>query len=552
MKTAIRLYILILIASSPLLMLTSCNRHQKVDLIILNAKVYTSDSAFSVKEAVAVSDGKIVFVGTTAEIKQLYESDSTIDLKGKTMLPGLMDAHCHFKGLAEGLVRWVDLKGTKSFEEVINRIREFHSQHPNQWILGRGWDQNDWDIKTFPSKDLLDKEFDSIPVALTRVDGHAMLANSCLLHQVGITAKTKVSGGEIMLTNGQPNGMLIDNAMGLITPHIPALSNELLEQGLLKAQEVCFSLGLTSVVDAGLEYNEIQLIDKLQKSGQLKIRIDAMLSPSEENISNYLQNKPYKTDRLRVGSIKFYADGALGSRGALLIDPYADDEHKCGLRIENPDHFQTYCEMAYKSGFQVNTHAIGDSAVRLMLQVYSSVLKSKNDRRWRIEHAQVVHPADFDLFGKYSIIPSVQPTHATSDMYWAAQRLGNERIKNAYAYKRLLMQNGWMPLGTDFPIESVNPIYTFYAATQRKDLQGFPDTGFQIENALSQQEALYGMTIWAAQASFLEKEIGSIEVGKAADFTVLDTDILTTEPANIPLTKVNCVFISGECVFKTN
>jgi predicted amidohydrolase YtcJ len=208
--------------------------------------------------------------------------------------------------------------------------------------------------------------------------------------------------------------------------------------------------------------------------------------------------------------------------------------------------------MAYKSGFQVNTHAIGDSAVRLMLQLYSSVLKGKNDRRWRIEHAQVVHPNDFQLFADYSIIPSVQPTHATSDMYWAAQRIGNERIKSAYAYKNLLIQNGWMPLGTDFPIESVNPIYTFYAATQRKDLQGFPDTGFQVENALSPQEALYGMTIWAAKASFLETEIGSIEVGKAADFTVLDTDILTTEAANIPLTKVSWVFISGECVFKLN
>lgn len=535
-----------------IVMTTSCKHRQKVDLIMVNGKVYTSDSLFSIKEAIAVSGGKIVFVGSSAEIDQLYQSDSILDLKGQTVLPGLMDAHCHFKGLAEGLIRWVDLKGTKSFEEVLQRVRDFHAAHPNQWILGRGWDQNDWAEKRFPTKDMLDKEFDSIPIALTRVDGHAMLVNSSLLKLAGITTSTKTNGGEIMLTNGQPNGMLIDNAMGLITPHIPALSDELLEQGLLKAQAVCFSLGLTSVVDAGLEFNEIQLIDKLQKTGQLKIRVDAMLSPTDENISTYLQNKPYQTERLRVGSIKFYADGALGSRGALLLDPYADDEHKSGLRIENPDYFQTYCEMAYKSGFQVNTHAIGDSAVRLMLQVYSNVLKSKNDRRWRIEHAQVVHPNDFHLFADFSIIPSVQPTHATSDMYWASQRLGNERVKNAYAYKKLLMQNGWLPLGTDFPIESVNPIYTFYAATQRKDLQGYPDNGFQIENALSPQEALYGMTIWAAKASFLENEIGSIESGKSADFTIIDTDILTTDAANIPLTKVNRVFIAGECVFKSN
>lgn len=541
---------LALTVSSFLLMMASCSHRQDVDLIVVNAKVYAVDSTFSIKESFAVLKGKIVEIGTTDQINDRYKSDSVLDLQGKTVLPGLIDAHCHFKGFAEGLIRWVDLKGTKSFDEVLERIRQFHAQHPKQWILGRGWDQNDWTEKTFPTKELLDTEFDTVPVALTRVDGHAMLVNSKVLQLAGIDSQTKIRGGDIQLTNGQPNGMLIDNAIELITPLIPALSEELLMQGLLHAQEVCFSYGLTAVVDAGLEYHEIQLIEKLQKSGQLKIRIDAMLSPTPENMTQFVEKGPYKTERLRVGSLKLYADGALGSRGALLLDPYADDEHKIGIRIENPEYYKGFCEKAYKSGFQVNTHAIGDSAVRLMLQTYAQFLKGKNDCRWRIEHAQVVHPNDFENFENYSIIPSVQPTHATSDMYWASDRLGIERVKYAYAYKTLLEQNGWMPLGTDFPIESVNPIYTFYSATQRKDLQGFPENGFQSENALTPEQALKGMTIWAAKGSFWEHEIGSLEPGKSADFVVIDTDILTSEASAIPLARIELVYLTGQLVYK--
>jgi predicted amidohydrolase YtcJ len=532
-----------------IILFSGCSSHKKVDFIVKNAVVYTSDSIHSAQNAFAVLDGKFEAVGSNDDILKHYSSDSVIDAAGKTILPGLMDAHCHFTGMGEGLIRWADLRGTKSFEEVIARLQVFRNEHPQEWLLGRGWDQNDWKNKEFPVKDQLDKLFPDIPVALTRIDGHAMVVNSKALEIAGITNATKVNGGEIKLTNGQPNGMLLDNAKELVSALIPALNEDLLTQGLLMSQDICLRNGLTSVVDAGLDLKTIQLIDKLQKEGKLKIRVDAMLNPTRENDEAYLNKGIYKTDKLIVHAVKLYADGALGSRGALLIEPYADEHHKSGLMIEKPEYYKAYCQKAYDAGFQVNIHAIGDSAVRMVLNTFASVLQGKNDRRWRVEHAQVIHPDDFKLFKEYSIIPSVQPTHATSDMYWAEQRLGPERIKTAYAYKQLLDQNGWMPLGTDFPIENVNPLYTFYAATARKDLKGFPDKGFEPENALTREEALQGITCWAARGSFLEKEIGSIEAGKFADFIMLDTDIMKANAWEIPNAKVLNVFIAGERVF---
>ena len=331
---------------------------------------------------------------------------------------------------------------------------------------------------------------------------------------------------------------------------IPPLTQQEQAEALLMAQENCLAAGLTMVVDAGLDRQVIELIDSLQLKSEIKLRVDAMLNPDEENLQFYLPKGVYQTDKLRVGSIKLYADGALGSRGACLLEPYSDAPGKTGFMIQEPDYYNSICERAYQYGYQVNTHAIGDSGVRFILQAYATVLKGKNDRRWRIEHAQVVHPDDFSMFGSYSVIPSIQATHATSDMKWAAERLGSERMKGAYAFRKLLMENGWLPNGTDFPIEDIPPIYTFYASVVRKDHDGFPEGGFQMENALTREEALRSMTIWAAMGSFREKETGSLETGKWADLVVLDRDVMKCPETEILKAQVLKTFIAGREVWQ--
>ncbi len=523
-----------------------------VDLILYNAKIYTVDREFSIAQSFAVRNGKIVSIGPSKEIREMYKAKKEINAKGKVIFPGFIDAHCHFYWYGLALVKKADLVGTKSFKEVLDRVQKHHDKYPAECIEGRGWDQNDWKDKKFPDRSELDKMFPDHPVILTRIDGHAVLVNNEALKRAGIDISTTVEGGEIEVRNGKLTGILLDNAIDLISKVIPVTDDEIKTIALTKAQENCFAVGLTTIVDAGLYITTIDLIDALHREEKLKIRIDAMLSCSDPNYSAYLSKGVYKTDRLRVGAIKMFADGALGSRGACLIEPYSDAPGKYGFLIEHPGFYTDICEKAYANGFQVNTHAIGDSAVRLILETYASVLKKHNDLRWRIEHAQVVHPDDFWFFGQYSIIPSIQATHATSDMYWADERLGPERIKGAYAYKQLLDQNGWLPNGTDFPVEDINPLYTFYASVVRKDLEGYPDEGFQVENALSREDALRSMTIWAAKGSFWEREIGSIERGKKADFVILDKDIMTIPEDEIPEVKVLETYLNGELVYATH
>ena len=528
----------------------SCAEKIKVDLIVHNAKVYTVNENFHVQQAFAVKDGKFVATGSNNEILNKYLSDEMIDAEGKTIFPGFIDAHCHFYGYAMNLIQSADLTGTISFEEVIERAREHHQKFQTDWIVGRGWDQNDWEVKEFPTRELLDQAFGEIPVYLTRIDGHAAIANSEAMRRAGITNETVVKGGEIRLEKGQPTGLLLDNAMELISGIIPPPQVEKQREALHLAETNCFAVGLTSVQDAGLEKSNIELIDQMHQEGALKMRIYAMLTPSEDNINSYLTKAPYTTDYLTVRSVKLYADGALGSRGARMIEPYKDDPENIGLFMYEPGYYRAICDLALKHGFQVNTHAIGDAGNRFVLELYADYLKAKNDLRWRIEHAQVIDSEDFKKFQEFSIIPSVQPTHATSDMYWAQDRIGSERIKFAYAYKYLLKQNGWIPLGTDFPVENINPLYTFYSAVSRKDLQGKPESGFQTENELSREETLRGMTIWAAKAAFEEKIKGSIEPGKFADFVILDSDIMTEEIGEIPSAKVINTYLDGKKVFE--
>ncbi len=529
----------------------ACNTmKKKVDLIVFNGIVYTVDSTFSKAEAFAVADGKFVAVGSNHEIIRNYESDRVVDANNEAIYPGFIDGHCHFFGLGENLVRYAELSGSKSFEEVLNRLSLHAEKHPDEWILGRGWDQNLWEDKAFPTNQELNKRFPEKKIILIRIDGHAALVNDAVLELAGMNGKSKVEGGKILLDeNGKPTGLLVDKAYEKVQELIPPLSKPQQIQALMEAQKACFSVGLSGVTDAGLPLKKILLIDSLQSTGKLKMKINAMIDPDDETTTFFFNKGPVVKDRLSVRSVKLYADGALGSRGALLIEPYSDDPGSIGLMMYDTAYYQNICQRAYDAGYQVNTHAIGDGGNRFVLNLYAKYLKGKNDRRWRIEHAQVVNEKDFNLFGAFNIIPSIQSTHATSDMLWAPDRLGADRMKGAYAQQKLLRQNGWLINGTDFPIESINPIKTFYAAVVRKNEQGVPEHGFQMEDALSRDEALRSITLWPAKGAFEEKLKGSIEVGKAADFVILDRDIMQIKEDEILQSEVLLLVVSGEKVF---
>ncbi|ARS34728.1 amidohydrolase [Pontibacter actiniarum] len=523
---------------------------ETADLIVYNGNVYTVNDNFDKAEAFAVKDGKVLAVGTSEEIRGKYSATEELNAEGKTIYPGLIDAHAHFYryGLA---LQSADLVGTASFREVVQLVTEQREKYPNtEWITGRGWDQNDWAVKEFPSKDTLDQLFPNTPVILTRIDGHAALANQKALDLAGVTPETKMVGGLVEVKNGRMTGILVDNAVDRVTSKIPDASEEEKRQALKNAEANVFAVGLTSLDDAGLDKSTVELMDDMHKSGDLQIRVYAMLNPTQENQDHYFKNGPYKTDRLNVRSFKIYSDGALGSRGANLIEPYADKHGHYGFLLASEQEFRDIAKKLHEHGFQMNTHAIGDSANRLLLDIYGEVLGGKNDKRWRIEHSQIINPADMDKFGKYSIVPSVQPTHATSDMYWAGDRLGKERLKHAYPLKELMEQNGYLPLGTDFPVEDINPFYTFHAAVARQDAKNWPAQGFQMENALSREDALRGMTIWAAKSNFEEGEKGSIEPGKFADFILVDRDLLTVKPEEMRGTQVLSTYLNGKQVYK--
>jgi predicted amidohydrolase YtcJ len=530
----------------------SCKtKMQKVDLIIYNAHIYTVDNTFSVKDCIVINSELFIDVGTKSEMLEKYDPVESIDMKGKYIYPGFIDAHCHLYSYAVSKLE-AELTGTSSFDEVLKIVSDFHKKNPSAWIKGRGWDQNDWSVKEFPDKTKLDSLFPENPVLLVRIDGHAAIANTAALKIAGVTKDTKIEGGVVELKNNEPTGILIDNAIDLVSKIIPRHSDEEISKALLDAADDCFSVGLTSVGDAGLDKKIIHMMDSLQKKGALKMKVYAMMNPTPENFKTYMYFGRYKTPYMDVRSVKLYADGALGSRGACLLKPYNDLPDSYGLIVSNIDTLKYICAEAFKYGYQVNTHAIGDSAVRIVLNIYAQYLKGTNDLRWRIEHSQVVDPSDLSDYSKYNIVPSVNMVHATSDMYWAADRLGESRVKYAYAYKDLLETNGWLCNGSDFPVENINPVYGFYAAVYRKDTTGFPTGGFQIENSITRIDALKAMTIWAAKSFFEEREKGSIEMGKYADFVVLDKDILSVPENEILTAKVLMTFINGKKVYNSD
>ena len=519
-------------------------------LIIHNGKVVIDSPSIVARNRIT---GKIIAIGPEHEIRNKYNAKKIIDAKKRPIYPGFIDAHCHFINYTLSKNR-AYLVGTKSFEEVLQTLQKFDAENNTEWLFGSGWDQNDWEDKSFPTRQKLDSLFPNKPVVLTRIDGHALLVNGEVLRRSAINSQTKIEGGTILKYNSENNtsltGVLIDKAMDLVDyKTLSKTTNAQNAETLINAQNDLFSVGLTTIDEAGLDYETINLVDSLQQNKLLKIKTYIMASSEKETMDYYLKKGPYKTELLNVCSFKFIADGALGSKGACLIEPYTDDITQHGSMIHNKAYFEKYAPLLYEKGFQMNTHCIGDSANRLILEVYANTLKDVNDKRWRIEHAQIINPNDLEYFKNNTIIPSIQSTHATSDMYWAEERLGNERIKNAYAYKELLKQNGIVALGTDFPVEGINPINTFYAAVARKDSKGFPENGYQMENSLTRKEALKGMTIWAALSNFEENEKGSLEVGKAADFILLNDDIITTKKENILKVKVLQTFINGENVF---
>ena len=526
------------------LLLTSCS--EQVDLIVYNAEVYTVDDNNTKVSSFAVKDGKFIYVGDDS-VTSKYSSPNIINAEGLPVYPGFIDSHAHFYNLGF-LNDQVNLKETTSFEEVLKRVIEFNNSNRKDFIIGRGWDQNDWDDKSFPSNKLLNEKFPDKAVVLRRIDGHAYLVNDFALNLAGIDKSSSIDGGDFVKSNGKLTGVLIDNAMRLIDEIIPDPTLEESVKALISAQEIAFENGLTTIAEAGISREQIELIDSLQNSGVLKIKIYAMIENNTEDVDYYLEKGPYKTDKLNVRSVKVYADGALGSRGASMIDEYSDRRGYFGI-IRTP--IDSIKNLAFKlagTKFQMNTHAIGDNANRIVLNAYGDALFNYRDPRWRVEHAQVINENDIDLFNQ-KIIPSVQPTHATSDMYWLYDRVGKKRANLAYAYKELLTRSKVIAFGTDFPVEDISPIMTFYSAVARKDIDGYPSEGFQMENSLNRADALYAMTVFGAYANFEENEKGSIEAGKMADFVILDRDIMKVEENQIPLTKVVATILGGNIVY---
>ena len=534
------------------------------DLVLVNGTIYTVDKTRPVVSALAVARGLILFAGSDADAKALANAaTSVIDLHGATVVPGFTDAHAHLLGLGD-MLRRVNLAGSSSYDEVIDRVKaRAKDVKPGEWIRGRGWDQNRWPSKEFPTHDALSRAFPNNPVVLERVDGHAYLANAKAMELARVSVSTAdPEGGRIIrLASGAPSGVFVDNAQSLIDRAIPASTRDDTRKAIIAAIAECNRWGLTGIHDAGEDAATIGIFEELAKAGSYNLRNYVMLSDPGEPGSPAALGNPYLRrgpqsalydGHLWIRAIKLYADGALGSRGAALLAPYADEPANSGLLLSRPEHIRAWADAALRSGFQVNVHAIGDRGNRVVLDAFESALRTapKPDHRFRIEHAQVLSAEDIPRFAKLGVIPSMQPTHQTSDMGWAETRVGPQRIRGAYAWRSLLNTGVVIPSGTDFPVEEVNPLLTFHAAVTRQDPRNLPLGGWYPDQKMTRDEALQSMTIWPAYAGFQESVLGSLTTGKYADFVVLDRDIMRIPDTEILGTRVISTWIGGKRVYE--
>jgi len=538
----------------------SCNTNEIADLVIISGKVATVDEDFTITEAIAAQDDKIIYVGNNDEAKELIGPNTRlIKLDGELVLPGLIDAHGHLTGYGKSLEN-IDLVGTKSYQQILDLVSDKLSKvQPGEWIQGRGWDQNDWDNKEFPTHQRLSKISQNNPVVLSRIDGHAILVNQMAMDVAGITASTPdTTGGKIYReNNGLPTGIFLDNAEYLITEHIPKYSTNEIRRIIKNGANHLLEYGIIGIHDAGIPISRIDDFKYLIDNGEMPIRINAMLTDTiaaeNEEFFNSYNIDSYGDDFLRIKSVKLYADGALGSRGAALLEPYSDDPGNVGLMVTDSLHMLEVSKTALQNDFQVCTHAIGDRAISIILNTYEEALKEypKNDHRFRVEHSQIVNLDDVPRYAQLGVIPTMQPQHAISDMPWVEDRIGKNRLPGAYAWRSFIDEGSIIPCGSDVPVEIPDPLNGIYNAVTRQDANGFPDGGWIPGQKMTIEEVIKGYTIWAAQAAFQEDILGSIEVGKYADFTIIDKDILTIDPIEILNTNVLYTIVGGEIKFQS-
>ena len=537
-------FILVLIASAAL--------GQVADLVVENATIYTVDKTKPAAKSLAVKDGKFIAVGDDVK-KHIGPNTRRVDAKGAAVIPGLIDAHVHLRGLGD-LLETFDMRFTKTREEVAQQVKRAADKMPaGEWVRGRNWDQTNWGGE-FPNADDISKVVNDRPVYLTRVDGHAGWANRKALELAGVTKDTQdPPGGQIIRDKqGNPTGVLIDRAQGLVTRKIPALTYDQVKRRLKLAAAASVKLGLTGVHDAGIGVQERDAYRELIRENALPLRVYAMIGGTGELWQEYAKSGPEITPHLTVRSVKLYADGALGSRGAALWQPYSDDKSISGLMVTTKETLEDQIKEVAAKNFQVCTHAIGDKANSIVLNAYAMVLKGKNDRRFRVEHSQVVALPDFKLFQDNSVVASMQATHATSDMRWAEKRLGPDRIAGAYAWRRYLKMGIPLANGSDFPVEDPNPLWGFYASFTRQDHTGFPEGGWQPDQKLTREESLESFTLTPAYAAFEEKQKGSITVGKLADFLILEQDIMKIAPKDVLTAKISATYVGGKLVYSKN
>jgi predicted amidohydrolase YtcJ len=527
------------------------------DNVFLNGKVLTMDESGSISESVAVKDGVIIFVGKNCDAEKFIGSGTkVIDLKGRLLMPGFIESHGHFYSTGQSL-NILDLVGTASAEEIAGLVRDRAGSLPEgQWIIGRGWDQNDWAITEFPDHSILDIAAPKNPVLLRRVDGHAVWVNGLVLMMAGITEKTKnPDGGEILHDNsGRPTGILIDNAINLINGIVTTPNTEEIINDLVTAEKHCLSLGITSFHDMGISPGKIGILKKLYSERILRIRLYEYIGSDESGWKSESAKGPQIdlfNKRLTIRGVKAFIDGALGSRGALLSAPYSDRPDTRGLQVISDEELTKVAEYCKEQDLQLAVHAIGDLGNHKVLDVYEKVIgkDSTGKRRWRIEHAQILAKDDIPRFKKYGVVPSMQPVHCTSDMPWATDRIGEQRIAGAYAWRSLLDTGAIIPGGSDTPVEDANPILGIYAAVTRQDIKGNPPGGWHPEQRVSRDEAIKMFTSWGAWAAFEENYKGSIKPGYIADLIVLDRDISNCAPEDIPVAKVVMTFLNGELVY---